>query len=440
MSISHHLPSPSQTLTRRGKPNLSRRREWICWHRPLGDPLRRAGPTRAQRGRGPRRPAGGTRTPPDRGAAGPRGRLQPSGRRGAGLGRPPGRGLRSPVPFSHGPEPGRPAGAPGADPEPGARPLPPSDLRPDDPPGAARSPRRWVLPLPVDPNWRTPHFEKMLYDQALLVPLLLRAADVLNEPRYRFAARETLDFLLAQTRTPDGAFIASFSAVDGAGEEGGYYLWRTEDLAGLLTPEALPLAVRAWGLGGAPDHAAGSLPVMAADPAQAAADLGLDPQIAAQLLDQAKAALLAERAARTLPADTKVLAAWNGLTLSALVAGARAFPGGPYLGGPGPAGLPGGRALGWGRPASGALGAGLDRGSDPGGLCLCRARTAGLGGSRGIRFRPRPGMAAGGPCLGALPWRHRLAAVRRPGAPSSPCGDCPLRTARCHQPRRSSSS
>ncbi len=182
----------------------------------------------------------------------------------------------------------------------------------------------------VDPNWHTPHFEKMLYDQALLVPVLLRAAEVLNEPRYRFAARETLDFLLAQMRAPDGAFIASFSAVDGAGEEGGYYLWRPEDLARLLTPEALPLAVHAWGLGGAPEHAAGSLPVMAADPAKVAADLGLDPETAAHLLDQAKAALLAERTARTLPADTKVLAAWNGLTLSALVAGARAFPGGPY--------------------------------------------------------------------------------------------------------------
>ena len=182
----------------------------------------------------------------------------------------------------------------------------------------------------VDPGWRTPHFEKMLYDQALLIPVLLRAADVLQEPRYRFAAREALDFLLTQMRRPDGAFIASLSAVDGAGEEGGYYLWRPEDLVRLLTPEVQRLAASAWGLDAAPEHAAGSLPVMAREPEQAAAELGLGPETAAGVLDQARAILLAERSTRSLPKDTKALAAWNGLTLSALIAGARAFPGGPY--------------------------------------------------------------------------------------------------------------
>ena len=68
----------------------------------------------------------------------------------------------------------------------------------------------------------------------------------------------------------------------------------------------------------------------ARDPGAVAAELGLDPAASGALLDQARASLLAERATRVLPADTKALAAWNGLTLSALVAGARAFPGGPY--------------------------------------------------------------------------------------------------------------
>jgi uncharacterized protein YyaL (SSP411 family) len=170
----------------------------------------------------------------------------------------------------------------------------------------------------------------MLYDQALLIPLLLRGAELFHEPRYRFAAREALDFLLAQMRRPDGAFIASLSAVDGAGEEGGYYLWRPEDLARLLTPEVQRLAASAWGLDAAPEHAAGSLPVLAREPEQAAAELGLGPETAAGVLDQARAILLAERSTRSLPKDTKALAAWNGLTLSGLIAGARAFPGGPY--------------------------------------------------------------------------------------------------------------
>ena len=184
----------------------------------------------------------------------------------------------------------------------------------------------------IDPDWGTPHFEKMLYDQALLIQVLLRAAQVLEEPRYRFVAREALDFLLGTLRRPDGAFIGSLSAVDGAGAEGGYYLWRAEDLDRLLSPEARRLAGLAWGLDGTPQHAAGALPVAARDPAAVGATLGLDAEAARALLDQARARLLAERVTRSLPADTKALAAWNGLTLSALVAGTRAFPGGPYRG------------------------------------------------------------------------------------------------------------
>jgi len=182
----------------------------------------------------------------------------------------------------------------------------------------------------VDPDWRTPHFEKMLYDQALLIQVLLRGAEVLGEPRYRFAARETLDFLLARMRRSDGGFMASLSAVDAAGEEGGYYLWRPEDLPRLLSPQAHRLAALAWGLDGPPQHAAGSLPMQTMDPDKAAAELGLDPTAAAGLMEQARASLLAERGRRSLPADTKAIAAWNGLSLSALVTGARAFPGGPY--------------------------------------------------------------------------------------------------------------
>jgi uncharacterized protein YyaL (SSP411 family) len=182
----------------------------------------------------------------------------------------------------------------------------------------------------VDPDWATPHFEKMLYDQALLIPVLLKAVDTLGEPRYRFVARQALDFLLGTLCRPDGACIGSLSAVDAAGHEGGYYLWRREDLDRLLNPGVRRLAGLSWGLEGPPAHAAGSLPVAARDPEAVAAELGLDPAASCALLDQARASLLAERATRVLPADTKALAAWNGLTLSALVAGARAFPGGAY--------------------------------------------------------------------------------------------------------------
>jgi uncharacterized protein YyaL (SSP411 family) len=74
----------------------------------------------------------------------------------------------------------------------------------------------------VDPDWQIPHFEKMLYTQALLGTLYLRASEVLNVPAYREVARDTLAFLLEGMKGEDGAYIASLSAADAEGVEGGY--------------------------------------------------------------------------------------------------------------------------------------------------------------------------------------------------------------------------
>jgi uncharacterized protein YyaL (SSP411 family) len=177
----------------------------------------------------------------------------------------------------------------------------------------------------VDPDWRTPHFEKMLYDQALLVPLYLRAAEVLGRPEHREVVRETLDFMLRELAGPNGAFISSLSALDGEGEEGGYCLWRPEALERLLDEPERHLLAEVWGLTGVPRFAAGHLPLLGPSPSEAAAGLGLDPEEAERLFDEARAKLLAARATRTLPRDDKELAGWNGLALSALAAGARAF-------------------------------------------------------------------------------------------------------------------
>jgi hypothetical protein len=177
----------------------------------------------------------------------------------------------------------------------------------------------------VDPDWATPHFEKMLYDQALLVPLYLRAAEVLGHPEYRDVARETLDFMLRELTGPSGGFIASLSALDGEGEEGGYYLWRPEELERLLDEPERRLLAEVWRLQGAPRFAAGHLPILGPSPSEAAGRLGLGAEEAERLFDSARVKLLGARALRTLPRDDKELAGWNGLALSALAAGARAF-------------------------------------------------------------------------------------------------------------------
>jgi uncharacterized protein YyaL (SSP411 family) len=177
----------------------------------------------------------------------------------------------------------------------------------------------------VDPDWQTPHYEKMLYTQALLVPLYLRAAQVLEVPAYRDVARDTLAFLLGQMAGDGGAYIASLSAVDGAGAEGAYYLWRPEELKSLLELAERRLLARVWGVDGPPAHDGGYLPMRTRDVPQAVAELGGTSDEGERLMASARTKLLVARARRDLPRDDKQLAGWNGLVLSALAAGLSAF-------------------------------------------------------------------------------------------------------------------
>lgn len=175
----------------------------------------------------------------------------------------------------------------------------------------------------IDPAWTQPHFEKMLYDNALLAELYLRAAAVFNAPNYRAVALDTLDFVLREMRAQDGGFIASLSALDAAGEEGGYYLWSQAELTRRLTDDEWAVYRRAAGMQDAPTFAGGYLPMRAAALDELAAELKRPPAAVQALVAAAEAKLRTAREARRLPRDTKRLAAWNGLLLRALVAAAR---------------------------------------------------------------------------------------------------------------------
>ena len=102
----------------------------------------------------------------------------------------------------------------------------------------------------VDPGWQIPHYEKMLYTQALLSRLYLQAADTLGRPRYRELARETLDFSIDVLKGEEGGFIASLSAVDPDNVEGGGYLWSDRQLQQALNAEELAFARKRWRLRG----------------------------------------------------------------------------------------------------------------------------------------------------------------------------------------------
>ena len=170
----------------------------------------------------------------------------------------------------------------------------------------------------VDPGWQIPHFEKMLYDNAQLARLYLQAASVFPQKDYQAVAYRTLDFMLQELATPQGALAASLSAVDEKGIEGGYYLWSETELKQRLTPAEFEVIKRAWGISGAPQLEAGHHFTQAMAPDQVAKQLQLSVTDVRTRLASAREKLLHSRAQRIAPKDSKMIAAWNGLTLSAL--------------------------------------------------------------------------------------------------------------------------
>lgn len=169
----------------------------------------------------------------------------------------------------------------------------------------------------VDPGWETPHFEKMLYDNAHLAMLYLRAAAVLKQPRYQTVARDTFDFMRDVLGGPQGGLYASTSAVDADGREGAAYLWEPAVLQRSLSPDAWAAVNRVWRLDAPRHFEAGYLPAEYRTPSP-------DER---RLLDAAARVLRPLRATRSVPVDDKQNAGLNGLALSAFSRAAALDPG-----------------------------------------------------------------------------------------------------------------
>lgn len=177
----------------------------------------------------------------------------------------------------------------------------------------------------VDPNWQIPHFEKMLYDNVLLASLYIDAAEILKSPFYADIARTTLNYMQDVFRSEQGAYIASLSAVDNNGVEGGYYLWQHEELKNALTKDEMRLVELLWQLNGAEDIEGGHHLVEVMSLADAAEMLHVDISKATKDFSSAKKKMLNIRNKRMVPRDGKLLAAWNGLALSAYAKAAKQF-------------------------------------------------------------------------------------------------------------------
>jgi uncharacterized protein YyaL (SSP411 family) len=165
----------------------------------------------------------------------------------------------------------------------------------------------------TDAIWLVPHFEQMLYDNAQLARVYLHAFQLTGDERYRDVATGTLDYMIRELTTADGAFAASQDA-DTEGEEGKTFIWSAAEVREVLG-DAAPLFTAAYGVTDDGNWEGNSILQRVTLPGDEATEARLA---------NARARLLERRGKRPQPArDDKALAAWNGLAIAALAEGGR---------------------------------------------------------------------------------------------------------------------
>ncbi|HEY7021582.1 MAG TPA: thioredoxin domain-containing protein [Ktedonobacterales bacterium] len=174
----------------------------------------------------------------------------------------------------------------------------------------------------TDKIWLTPHFEKMLYDNALLAPAYLHAWQLTGETRYRRIAEETLDYVLREMSDPSGAFYSTQDA-DSEGEEGKFYVWSAQEMHDLLSDDA-KAALAYWGVTDGGNFEGKNILHVAQPLEDVAASLGISTDEALANIERARKTLYEARSRRVWPGkDDKALAAWNGWMLRAFAEAGR---------------------------------------------------------------------------------------------------------------------
>ncbi len=167
----------------------------------------------------------------------------------------------------------------------------------------------------TDARWRVPHFEKMLYNQALLAHNFLRAYQITGEMAYRIAAEEILNFVSSDMTDLKGGFYSALDAETEA-EEGAYYTWTERDIRQILKQDAV-FFLSCYALAPMPEGAARVIYKADTDSALAAHHQ-IDRATLHTRLAPLKEKLLAARAQRARPLlDDKIITSWNGLMIGA---------------------------------------------------------------------------------------------------------------------------
>ncbi len=182
----------------------------------------------------------------------------------------------------------------------------------------------------TDDRWLVPHFEKMLYDNALLARVYLHAWQVTGRPLYRRVVEETLDFVVREMRHPDGGFYSSYDA-DSEGEEGKFYVWSATEVREALGADA-DLFMAVYDVTEQGNWEGHNILNMPRDPFEIAQSLNLNVNEMEARLARARQTLYDRRANRVWPGlDDKVLTAWNGLMLAAFAEAGRVLGRADYV-------------------------------------------------------------------------------------------------------------
>ncbi len=173
----------------------------------------------------------------------------------------------------------------------------------------------------TDERWLVPHFEKMLYDNALLAQTYLEAYQAVRRPEFARVARQTLDYVLCEMTAPEGGFYSTQDA-DSEGVEGKFYVWSLAEINQMLDKEAAATFAYAYDVTAEGNWEGHNILQRPKTIEQCARLLGVDRAALERSLDASRARLRAARAQRVPPGrDDKVLVAWNGLMIDAMALG-----------------------------------------------------------------------------------------------------------------------
>ncbi len=169
----------------------------------------------------------------------------------------------------------------------------------------------------TDRQWLVPHFEKMLYDNALLTLAYLEAFQLTGRAEFAQVARDILTYVEREMTTPQGGFYSATDA-DSEGEEGTFFVWTPADIRAVLDPEVAKLMLAYYGVTEKGNFGGKTILHVTRSLADVAKELGFAPEQAEQMRQAARAKLYAARLTRIPPhKDKKIVVSWNGLMIAA---------------------------------------------------------------------------------------------------------------------------